>query len=104
MTFGETFTFTVCVRNDIGYGPYSEPSNEITPYLDPELNFTGPRRALYKWNQPHFMLFPIKDDRNGHYYTKWGAAAGIDPIVINLNNTGSRQSFTIRPEMKGISH
>jgi hypothetical protein len=29
------------------------------------------------------------------------AAAGIDPIVLNLNNTGSRQSFTIRPETEG---
>jgi hypothetical protein len=58
MTLGETYTFTVCVRNDIGYGPYSEPSNEITPYLDPELDFSGPLEGPVQVGSAPFYIIP----------------------------------------------
>jgi hypothetical protein len=102
VTLGETYTFTVCVRNDIGYGPYSEPSNEITPYLDPELDFSGPREGPVQVGSAPFYIIPNQRMTGTVTITPSGsAAAGIDPIVLNLNNTGSRQSFTIRPETEG---
>jgi hypothetical protein len=102
MTIGETFTFQVCVRNSIGYGPYSEPSNEVTPYLEPELNFTGPTRGPVLVESSSFSVIPNQRMTGTVTITPSGAAAvGIDPIVIDLNNTSTRQSFTIRPEIEG---
>jgi hypothetical protein len=102
MPIGETFTFTVRVRNSIGYGPYSEPSNEVTPYLEPELNFTGPTRGPVLVESSSFSVIPNQRMTGTVTITPSGAAAvGIDPIVIDLNNTSTRQSFTIRPEIEG---